>query len=282
MLRLGITLTVTLMALALGGCTVFGPGRDEQQILVLLGQLNLCQYDQAERKRMYDAARMGNKTPYPLLYCEGERSARFDARFLDSRKHTGFEVLGSHFEADGYGAALIKIRTPAWRRECEALGQWDSQQCEAMVMGINAPQLKKVDKFERLRIWHRQDQLAQVGKPEMMVDYFLMPLKRDSGGQLRPNWVENGGAARASLGLAERVGEAVEPLPVQYYDKQYDLLAQDALPQHYMGVFFYATPQLLDYVARPEPAYSFPLRKGVSSPGYRVSIYRAVKGKREF
>ncbi|BDY05201.1 hypothetical protein [Ferrimonas sp. YFM] len=273
---------IALAALALSGCSALMPGGDQQQIQTLLGQLNLCQYDQAERKRMYDAARMGNKTPYPLLYCEGERSASFDARFLESRKQTQFQILGSHFEADGHGAALVMIRTPAWRKVCQELSLWHESKCETLVMGINAPHLQKEGEAERLRLLERQDLLARVAHPSMMVDYYLMPLKRENSGELRPNWVENGGAARANLGLADKLGEQVGPLPVHPYNQQYDLLAQDDLGEQYMGVFYYATPQLLDYAPRPESNYSVPLRRGVPGRGYRASVYRAVKGKREF
>jgi len=276
---------LSLAMLALGGCSSLGgvsTRHQEQQIQTLLGQLNLCQYDKAERKRMYDAAKMGNKTPYPLLYCEGERSAKLEARFMESRKATQFEILGSHFEADGYGAALVMVRTPAWRKACEEQALWHESKCETLVMGINAPHLPKVAETERLRLLERQDLLARVAHPPMMVDYYLMPLKRESSGELRPSWVENGGAARASLGLADKLGEQIGPLPVQPYNQEYDLLSQDDLGEQYMGVFYYATPQLLDYAPRPEASYSIPLRRGVPGRGYRASVYRALKGKREF
>ncbi|TKB56610.1 hypothetical protein [Ferrimonas aestuarii] len=276
---------LSLAMLALGGCSSLGgvsTRHQDEQIQTLLGQLNLCQYDKAERKRMYDAAKMGNKTPYPLLYCEGERSAKLEARFMESRKTTQFEILGSHFEADGHGAALVKIRTPAWRGYCEALDMWDRELCEPIVMGINAPQLKKVDNRQRESLLALQDVLSLMGPPPMMVDYYLMPLKRQSGGELIPNWVENGGAARANLGLAEKLGEEVGPTPVHAYDLQYDLLKQDDLAPQYLGVFYYATPQLLDFAPRPEAQYSVPLRRGVPGRGYRTSVYRAVIGKREF
>lgn len=280
-----IKATLGVVILALSGCSslhgVF-TSKQDKQIQTLLGQLNLCQYDKAERKRMYDAAKKGNKAPYPLLYCEGERSAKFAARLLVSQKQTQFQILGSYFTADGYGAALVKVRTPAWRGYCESLDMWDSELCDPIVMGINAPQLKKVDNKQRENLLALQDVLSVMGLPPMMVDYYLMPLQRLSSGELIPYWLENDGAARANLGLAEKIGEALGPTPVHPYNLQYDLLKQDDLAPQYLGVFYYATPQLLDFAPRPESQYSVPLRRGVPGRGYRTSVYRAVIGKREF
>lgn len=277
---------LSLITLCLFGCSnlsnVFNSKQAEQDITALLITLNSCQYTKEERKRMYDAAYMGNKNPYPLLYCEGERNSNFDVIYMKSLERTDFKILGYHFEDDGYGAALVQVRIPAWRLHCEELRMWDAETCAHLVMGINAPHLKKVDNKQREELLVKQNILPLTGDPPTMVDYYLMPLKRNIDNELTPNWVENDGAIRANLELADKLGEVVGPIKVYPYDLVYDLLRQDDLPSQYMGVFYYASPQLLDFAPRPAPEYSIPLRRGVPGRGHRASIYRAIIGTRVF
>ena len=253
--------------------------------------LGSCQFDESERKTMYQAARAGNRLPFPLLLCEGKRSAFYEVRWLQSRRAVNYKVLGSYFEASSdeshgfnqnYGAALIEITMPDWGAVCIELG-YDDKTCDHLVYGINAPHIEKVSTAQVQTLLRKQDRLGLITNIPVIKDTILMPLKHNAAGQLVANWVEDGGAQRANKALADKLGEVISngnrnenrPLPISSYNLQYDLLQQQDLPAEYQGVFYYATPQYIDYSGRPSAEYSIPLRNGVQVRGYKTTIYRA-------
>ncbi len=250
--------------------------------------LGSCQFDEHERKAMYQAAGAGNRIPFPLLICEGKRSDSYNQRWLASRRSVDYHILGSYFEdtgtkssvsQGGYGAALIEISMPDWGAVCTDLG-YDDSSCDHIVYGINAPHIEKASEQQALQLELYQNSMAQVTTIPVIKDTILMPLKHNAAGQLIANWVEDAGAQRVTKALADKLGEEVvsrngKPLPISSYNQQYDLLQQKDLPQQYRGVFYYATPQYIDYSNRPAPEYAIPLRKGVQVRGYKTTIYRA-------
>ncbi|MGS0827400.1 hypothetical protein ACVBIO_16450 [Shewanella sp. 0m-8] len=276
------TITLTIAAGVLSGCSLM-PNSSSNDIETLMLDLGSCQFDDNDRKAMYQAASAGNRIPFPLLLCEGKRSESFDERWQASRRAVGYHILDSHFEDNGtryagYGAALIEISMPDWGAACLAQGLSDKT-CDHLVYGINAPHIEKVTEEQVQNLLREQDKLAQVTNIPIIKDTILMPLKHNSAGQLIANWVEDAGAQRANKALADKLGEVVSnngrPLPISSYNLQYDLLQQQDLPAEYQGVFYYATPQYIDYSPRPLPEYSIPLRNGVQVRGYKTTIYRA-------
>ncbi|ABZ77482.1 hypothetical protein Shal_2933 [Shewanella halifaxensis HAW-EB4] len=289
----GITSTLTFIASIslLAGCSL-SPSQNRLEIEQLMLDLGSCQFDDNERKAMYQAASAGNRIPFPLLLCEGKRSESFDERWQASRRAVGYHILGSHFEGAetryaGYGAALIEISMPDWGAACLAQGLSDKT-CDHLVYGINAPHIEKVTEEQVQNLLREQDKLALVTNIPIIKDTILMPLKHNSAGQLIANWVEDGGAQRANKALADTLGEVItyddsndnsngnRTLPISSYNLQYDLLEQEDLPAQYQGVFYYATPQYIDYSGRPSAEYSIPLRNGVQVRGYKTTIYRAL------
>ncbi|MCG9730876.1 hypothetical protein L1D44_13660 [Shewanella sp. Isolate13] len=274
----------------LSGCSLLPSSVDrenELKIQALMLDLGSCQFDDRERKIMYQAAGAGNRIPFPLLICEGKRSDSYNQRWLQSRRAVDYKVLGSYFEATdtkssashtGYGAALIEITMPDWSAVCSNQG-YDETTCDHMVYGINAPHIDKVSKNTTLQLELYQMKLAQVKTIPVIKDTILMPLKHNAAGQLVANWVEDAGAQRTTQALADKLGESIDnngkPLPISSYNLKYDLLQQKDLPAQYRGVFYYATPQYIDYSNRPLPQYAIPLRKGVQVRGYKTTIYRA-------
>ena len=283
------SITLSIAAGVLSGCSLLPSSIERQtEIETLMLDLGSCQFDSCERKAMYQAASAGNRIPFPLLLCEGKRSESFDERWQTSRRAVGYHILGSHFEGAGtryagYGAALIEISMPDWGAACLAQGLSDKT-CDHLVYGINAPHIEKVTEEQVQNLLREQDKLAQVTNIPIIKDTILMPLKHNSAGQLIANWVEDGGAQRANKALADKLGEIVSdgisdenrPLKVSNYNLQYDLLEQEELPPQYRGVFYYATPQYIDYSGRPSAEYSIPLRNGVQVRGYKTTIYRAL------
>ncbi|MCL1147068.1 hypothetical protein L2747_13775 [Shewanella marinintestina] len=275
----------------LSGCSLLPSNADAENALkiqTLMTDLGSCQFDEHERKTMYQAASAGNRIPFPLLICEGKRSDSYSQRWLQSRRSVDYNILGSYFEATdtklssshaGYGAALIEITMPDWGAVCSNQG-YDETTCDHMVYGINAPHIDNVSKNKALQLELYQMKLAQVKTIPVIKDTILMPLKHNAKGQLIANWVEDAGAQRTSRALADKLGEVInnngKPIPISSYNQQYDLLQQQDLPQQYRGVFYYATPQYIDYSNRPLPQYAIPLRKGVQVRGYKTSIYRAL------
>ncbi|GIU50349.1 hypothetical protein TUM4438_36010 [Shewanella sairae] len=275
----------------LSGCSLLPSHADAENALkiqTLMTDLGSCQFDEHERKTMYQAAQAGNRIPFPLLICEGKRSDSFNKRWLQSRRSVDYNILGSYFEAtdtksssshSGYGAALIEITMPDWGAVCSNQG-YDEITCDHMVYGINAPHIEKVSKNKALQLELYQMKLAQVKTIPVIKDTILMPLKHNAAGQLVANWVEDAGAHRSTKALADKMGEVVSnngrPLAISSYNLKYDLLQQTDLPAQYRGVFYYATPQYIDYSNRPAPEYAIPLRKGVQVRGYKTSIYRAL------
>ncbi|MGS0730282.1 hypothetical protein ACVBKF_29050, partial [Shewanella sp. 0m-11] len=191
----------------------------------LMLDLGSCQFDDNDRKAMYQAASAGNRIPFPLLLCEGKRSESFDERWQASRRAVGYHILDSHFEDNGtryagYGAALIEISMPDWGAACLAQGLSDKT-CDHLVYGINAPHIEKVTEEQVQNLLREQDKLAQVTNIPIIKDTILMPLKHNSAGQLIANWVEDAGAQRANKALADKLGEVVSnngrPLPISSY-----------------------------------------------------------------
>ncbi|WP_051435639.1 hypothetical protein [Shewanella fidelis] len=277
---LGLTISL------LPGCSLLS--NNNPQIQTLMTDLGSCQFDESERKAMYQAAQAGNRIPFPLLICEGKRSDSFNKRWLASRKSVDYNILGSYFEAIDtksnannavYGAALIEITMPDWGAVCSNQG-YDEITCDHMVYGINAPHIDKVSKNKALQFELYQMKLAQVKTIPLIKDTILMPLKHNAAGQLVANWVEDAGAQRTAKALADKLGEPInnngKPLPISSYNLKYDLLQQQDLPAQYRGVFYYATPQYIDYSNRPLAQYAIPLRKGVQVRGYKTTIYRAL------
>ncbi|MBL4913381.1 hypothetical protein JMA39_09530 [Shewanella schlegeliana] len=274
----------------LAGCSL-SPSQNRLEIGQLMLELGSCQFDDNERKAMYQAASAGNRIPFPLLICEGKRSDSFNKRWLQSRRAVDYNILGSHFEGagsgsganssanhDGYGTALIEITMPDWGAACTDFG-YDDTTCDHLVYGINAPHIDKVSAEQTQTLLRKQNKLAQITNIPVIKDTILMPLKHNAKGQLVANWVEDAGAQRTTKALADKLGETIsnngKPLAVTSYNSQYDLLQQKDLPAQYRGVFYYATPQYIDYSNRPAPQYAIPLRKGVQVRGYKTSIYRA-------
>ncbi|MGS0690773.1 hypothetical protein [Shewanella sp. 30m-9] len=277
------TITLTIAAGVLSGCSLM-PNSSSNDIETLMLDLGSCQFDDNDRKAMYQAASAGNRLPFPLLLCEGKRSKSFKQRWLQSRRSVDYKVLGSYFEGSsgandaGFGAALIEITMPDWGAVCIDLG-YDDTTCDHLVYGINAPHIDKVSEQKSLQLQLYQNKMALVTSIPLIKDTILMPLKHNAAGQLIANWVEDGGAHKANKALADKLGEVVSnngrPLPISSYNLQYDLLQQQDLPAEYQGVFYYATPQYIDYSPRPLPEYSIPLRNGVQVRGYKTTIYRA-------
>ncbi|GIU10049.1 MULTISPECIES: hypothetical protein [unclassified Shewanella] len=272
----------------LSGCSLLPSRVDAENALkiqALMLDLGSCQFDNNEHKAMYQAASAGNRLPFPLLLCEGKRSESFDERWQASRRAVGYHILDSHFEDNGtryagYGAALIEISMPDWGAACINLG-YDDNTCDHLVYGINAPHIQKVSAAQVQNLLRKQNKLAQVTNIPIIKDTILMPLKHNAKGKLIANWVEDGGAQITTKALADKLGEEVfssngKPLPISSYNLQYDLLQQKDLPLQYRGVFYYATPQYIDYSNRPSAEYSIPLRNGVQVRGYKTAIYRAL------
>ncbi|MBW3140935.1 hypothetical protein KUV56_15680 [Ferrimonas balearica] len=259
----------------LSGCSLLPP-RHADEVVGLLHQLDLCQYSEPERDAMFAAAKAGNKLPFPLVYCEGERSPAFQARWLAERATTEHRVLGAHFEPDGYGAALVQVTLPGWGALCQQVGVEDNIACSHLVLGINAPHMDPVSPSERLRLLSQQDQLATIDEVPRMQDTFLMPVKRAADGRLIPNWVTDAGATRANRGLADQLGVPIDIKEARPYSQHLELLTQDDLAPQFRGVFYFTTPEHIDYAARPAPPYSIPLRRGVPTRGFRVTLYRAL------
>ncbi|WP_299803202.1 hypothetical protein [uncultured Shewanella sp.] len=276
----------------LSGCSLLPSHVDAENALkiqALMLDLGSCQFDERERKAMYQAASAGNRIPFPLLLCEGKRSDSYNQRWLASRRSVDYQILGSYFEASfdeshrftqNYGAALIEISMPDWGAVCTDLG-YDDNTCDHLIYGINAPHIEKVSVGQVQSLLRKQDKLALVTNIPIIKDTILMPLKHNAKGQLMANWVEDAGAQRTTQALADKLGEEVfssngKPLPISSYNQQYDLLLQKDLPQQYRGVFYYATPQYIDYSNRPSAEYSIPLRNGVQVRGYKTTIYRAL------
>ncbi|ABV88149.1 hypothetical protein [Shewanella pealeana] len=274
------SITLTIAAGVLSGCSLLPSSIERQtEIEILMLDLGSCQFDNNERKTMYQAASAGNRIPFPLLICEGQRSESFNQRWLQSRRSVDYNILGSYFEDAGSGAALIEISMPDWGAACTDLG-YDDTTCDHLVYGINAPHIEKVSDAQVQSLLDKQDTLALVTNIPIIKDTILMPLKHNATGQLIANWIEDSGASRANKALADKLGEAVnnngKPLPVSSYNLQYDLLEQEDLPAQYQGVFYYATPQYIDYSGRPSAEYSIPLRNGVQVRGYKTAVYRAL------
>lgn len=271
----------SLLAVTLSGCSIMPSSSSNSDIKALMQQLNNCSYDEPTRKHMYQVTGKGNKVPFPLLWCEGLRSDKFQERWLASRQTSQYQILGKVFlppdPVNGYhyGAALIRITTPDWGKLCDQNVDWQGDKCNYLIFGVNAPQFPRLDKSQQEYLLNEQDKLALVTDVPTMTDTILMPLKRTANGKLEANWVWDAGAADAAKALADKLGEDAGKLRVQAYDQNTDLLAQDDLPANYQGVFFYATPQHIDYVSRPASQYAIPLFKGVKVRGYKVEIYKA-------
>ena len=289
------TITLTIVAVVLSGCSLMpNHNNNNNDIVPLMFNLGSCQFDERERKTMYQAASAGNRLPFPLLLCEGKRSAFYEVRWLQSRRTVSYKVLGSYFEASSdeshssnqnYGAALIEITMPDWGAVCIELG-YDDKTCDHLVYGINAPHIEKVSSAQVQTLLRKQDRLGLITNIPVIKDTILMPLKHNASGQLIANWVEDVGAQRVNKALADKLGEEVvssngKPLPISSYNLQYDLLLQQDLPNEYQGVFYYATPQYIDYSPRPLPEYSIPLRNGVQVRGYKTTIYRAYPNQQD-
>lgn len=187
-----------------------------------------------------------------------------------------YHIIGSHFEADGYGAALIEITMPDWGVLCDSNPDWQGDTCDHLIYGFNAPHIKKRSQCGLPYILQEQDKMALIKDVPNTRDTILMPLKHDANGKLTANWVEDAGASRANQGLADKMGEDIGQIKIQPFDLEYDLLEQKTLPPEYQGVFYYATPQFIDYSPRPAAKYSIPLRRGVQVRGYKTSVYRAL------
>ncbi|MGF1725611.1 hypothetical protein [Photobacterium nomapromontoriensis] len=268
-------ITLTMAAGLFSGCSLL-PNSSDNEITALMTDLSSCQYDDNERKVMYQAAGAGNRLPFPLLFCEGKRSETFNHRWQASRRAMDYHIIGSHFEADGYGAALIEITMPDWGALCDINPDWQGDTCDHLVYGFNAPHIEKRPQYSSFYIFKEQDKMASIKDVPVTKDTILMPLKHDASGKLIANWVEDEGASRANQALADKLGEDIGQIKVQPFNVDYDLLEQKTLPAEYQGVFYYATPQFIDYSPRPAAKYSIPLRRGVKVRGYKTSIYRAL------